>query len=146
MPTSHLPALFPAEFPVISAPLMGKHCRERHKGLWLKQPELWLQPLCFLSQHNGNLGIFHWIIEKEMAGNMACTRNHRKMYIVHLCTFMCEEKHACTGPLPYTHTTKHTVTQHTISIWMRLVWVHLVRSLNTSFSISRRSHGSRFDH
>lgn len=59
MPTSHLGALFPAEFPVISVPLMGKQCRERHKGLRLKQPELWLQPLCFLSRHNGNLGIFH---------------------------------------------------------------------------------------
>lgn len=84
MPTSHLRAPFPAELPVIRAPLMGRQCRERHKGLRLKQPELWLQPLCFPSRHNGNLGIFHWIGEKKKKKDEAFTRNRRKMYLEYL--------------------------------------------------------------
>ena len=47
--TSHHAVALPAQPPVISSPLMGKQIREGHRGLRLKQPELWLQPLCFLN-------------------------------------------------------------------------------------------------
>lgn len=46
---------------------------------------------------SGNFPLNH---RKKMVGNMACTRNHRKMYTVHLCTAMCKERHAH-GPHTY---------------------------------------------
>lgn len=88
IPTSHLPFLFPAEFQIISALLMGRQCNERRKGLCLLT-----SVDVFYSSTTAIREFFHWIIEKLIKGNIAHTCIHRKPYVLYsVCALLCAKE------------------------------------------------------
>ena len=82
MPTSHLPASFPAESPVISAPLMGKQCEGEARGITTETAGALVTASVFSKPaqwQSGNFPLNHR--KRRWWGTWLGRRNRRKMYI-----------------------------------------------------------------